>query len=198
MEYKIKNINEYSKNDINNFYNRLYSKKRNKVNKYKRQKNKISSIIGDMILSEILITYSLSYDNLDFAINENGKPYIKNENYYFSISHSFDYIITTVSKKNIGIDIEKIRETQINTINYFATESEKKYILSSNTNIEERIFKIYTLKEAYFKMKGANLNEIFSVEFKIENDNVYCSDDNVRVGFINDIKGYIISYCEEI
>jgi len=74
----------------------------------------------------------------------------------------------------------------------------KKYILSTNTNIEERIFRIYTLKEAYFKMLGTNLNHILEVEFKIENNKVLCSDKNVKVGFINNIDGYIIAYCEKI
>ena len=90
-----------------------------------------------------------------------------------------------------------MRKTSLKVINQFATSKEKKYILSSDENIEERIFKIYTLKEAYFKMLGTNLNHILEIEFIIKNDKVYCSDKNVKVGFINDVKGYIIAYCEK-
>ena len=46
-------------------------------------------------------------------------------------------------------------------------------------------------------MLGTNLNHIFEVEFIINNNKVYCNDKSVRVGFINDIKGYIIAYCEK-
>ena len=113
------------------------------------------------------------------------------------ICHSFNYVITIISDKEIGIDIEKIRKTPVNVINQFATKKEKEYILSSN-NINEKIFEIYTLKEAYFKMLGKNLNDILSVEFRISKDKVICSDKNVNAGFIKDIDGYIISYCEKI
>ena len=198
MEYIIKSIKDYNKNDINNFYNTIPKFKKNKIDKYKYYKTKASSIIGEIILKELLIKYGINYNDLKYYINKYGKPYIKNRNIYFNISHSFNYIITTCSTNEIGIDIEKIRKTPLNTINHFATENEKKYILSSKKNIEERIFKIYTLKEAYFKMLGSNLNNILNIEFLIKDENITCSDKSVKVGFINDIKGYIIAYCEKI
>ena len=47
-------------------------------------------------------------------------------------------------------------------------------------------------------MLGTNLNNILKVEFIIKNDKICCNDRNVNVGFINDIKGYIIAYCEKL
>lgn len=198
MEYVIKNINDINKNDINNFYNKIHKLKKDKIDKYKNYDTKVRSIVGEILLKNLLSKSNISYNSLDYYINENGKPYLKNYNIFFNISHSFDYVITTISDKEIGIDIEKIRKTPLNIINQFATEKEKEYILSSNNNIEERIFKIYTLKEAYFKMLGTNLNHILEVEFTIKNDKIYCNDEKVKVGFIDDIKGYIIAYCEKI
>lgn len=198
MEYVIKNINDFSKNDINNFYNKIPKLKKDKIDKYKNYDTKVRSIVGEILLKNLLLKSNISYNSLDYYINEYGKPYLKNINIFFNISHSFDYVITTISDKDIGIDIEKIRKTPLNIINQFATEKEKAYILSSNNNIEERIFKIYTLKEAYFKMLGTNLNHILKVEFTIKNNNIYCNDEKVKVGFIDDIKGYIIAYCEKI
>ncbi len=195
MEYIIKKIDDISENDINNFYNKLYKYKKYKVNKYK---NKKASIIGDILLNDLLIEHSISYNDLTFKINKYGKPYIEPNKIYFNISHSHEYVITIISNKEIGIDIEKIRKTPLKVINQFATENEKKYILSSNKDIYERIFKIYTLKEAYFKMKGTNLNGIFNVEFIINNDKVICSDKNVNIGFICFDNKYVISYCERL
>ena len=187
-----------NKNDINNFYDKIPKLKKDKINKLKNYDSKVRSIIGEMILKELLVKNNVSYNSLDYYINEYGKPYLKDNNIFFNISHSFDYVITAISNNDIGIDIEKVRETPIKTINQFATEKEKEYILSSNKNIEERIFKIFTLKEAYFKMLGTNLNNILKVEFIIKNNKIYCNDKNVKVGFINNTKGYIIAYCEKI
>ena len=198
MEYIIKNINDFNKDDINNFYDKIPKLKKDKINKLKNYNSKIRSIIGEMLLKELLVKNNVSYNSLDYYINEYGKPYLKDYNIFFNISHSFDYVITAISNNEIGIDIEKVRQTPIKTINQFATEKEKEYILSSKNNIEERIFKIFTLKEAYFKRLGTNLNNILEVEFIIKNDKIYCNDKKVKVGFINDIKGYIIAYCEKL
>jgi len=193
MNYVIKNVNEFDQDLINTFYPNVYYQKKMKT---KKRRNKKTSIIGEILLSNLLNEYNINYNDLIFKVNSFGKPYIVNVPIYFNISHSFDYVIVTTSDKEIGIDIEKIRKVNINTINYFATDNEKKYILSSKKNVEERLFKIYTLKEAYFKMKGTNLDKVFDVEFTICNSDITCNDKNVNLGFINTIDGYCISYCE--
>ena len=197
MEYIVKSINNFDLNDIKQFYNKIPKIKKEKIDKYKINDAKSRSIVGEILLEELLSKKGISYNSIDYFINDEGKPYIKNNNLFFNISHSENYVITVISEKEIGVDIEKIRKVPLNTIRQFATENEKKYILSSNSNIEERLFKIYTLKEAYFKMKGENLSRIFEVEFKIDNNIIYCSDNNIIANFINDIDGYIISYCEK-
>lgn len=197
MKYIVKNIKEFNKEDLNDFYLRIPKQKRMQIDKYKNYETKTRTLVAEILLNNLLASQNISYQNTKYFNNKYGKPYLKNSELFFNVSHSFDYIITTISNKEIGIDIEKVRKTSLKVINQFATSKEKKYILSSDENIEERIFKIYTLKEAYFKMLGTNLNHILEIEFIIKNDKVYCSDKNVKVGFINDVKGYIIAYCEK-
>ena len=173
MKYLIKNINDYN-NDTNNK----------------------QSIIGIMLLDELLKENNIKKEEILF--NENGKPFFKNNNIYFNISHSHEYVITVISENEIGIDIEKIRKININTINKFTTSSEKKYILSSKEEIEKRFFLLYTLKEAYIKLYGKRITDLLTVEFIIdENNNITCSDKDITCGTINEIEGYIISYCEK-
>lgn len=197
MKYIVKNIKEFNKEDLNDFYLRIPKQKRMQIDKYKNYETKTRTLVAEILLNNLLASQNISYQNTKYFNNKYGKPYLKNSELFFNVSHSFDYVITTISNKEIGIDIEKVRKTSLKVINQFATSKEKKYILSSDKNIEERIFKIYTLKEAYFKMLGTNLNHILEIEFIIKNDKVYCSDKNVKVGFINDVKGYIIAYCEK-
>ena len=197
MEYFIKNINDFNDIEINEFYGKIPEIKRKKIDKYKNSDTKVRSIIGELLLSELLSKRNINYSDIDYIYNENSKPYFIDNNLFFNISHSYDYVISVVSDNEIGIDIEKIRETPKNIINQIATQKEKEYILSNEDNIEERIFRIYTLKEAYFKMLGTNLNNILNVEFTINNDMVTCNDKSVNVGFINDIDGYVIAYCEK-
>ena len=196
MKYIIKSVNDYKENELYEFYKIIHKEKRKKIDKYKNIDDKKRSIIGEMILKELLSKEDVDYNETEFTYNEYGKPFMNN-NIYFNISHSDQYIIVAISNKEIGIDIERIKKTQINVIDQFASDKEKEYILKSPNNIEERLFQIYTLKESYLKMKGTNLNDISNVEFIINNDNITCSDNNVNIGLIKDISDYIISYCEK-
>lgn len=196
MKYIIKSVNDYKENELYEFYKIIHKEKRKKIDKYKNIDDKKRSIIGEMILKELLSKENMDYNETKFTHNEYGKPFMNN-NIYFNISHSDQYIIVAISNKEIGIDIERIKKTQINVIDQFASDKEKEYILKSPNNIEERLFQIYTLKESYLKMKGTNLNDISNVEFIINNDNITCSDNNVNIGLIKDISDYIISYCEK-
>lgn len=182
MKYIIKNINDYKNINIDSFNSKLIHKD-----------DKLRFFLGRLSLKEL--DESFSEDQITF--NEYGKPLYEDNHINFNISHSYDYVITCISKKEIGIDIEKIRAVPLNTIKQFATMSEQDYILSEKSDIYKRLFQIYTLKEAYFKMMGTNLNEILNVEFRISENTITCSDSSVRAYFIKDLSDYVISYVEK-
>ena len=197
MHLKYSRIDDYTKDEINNFIDKIYTLKRNKIKKITNQEKNKKFIIGEIILSKLLKKYyNLDYSKLKFNINKFGKPYIVDKNIFYNISHSNSYVVVVISDKEIGIDLEKIRPVDLKTINYFATEFEKKYILKDKNNIEKRLFEIYTLKEAYFKMKGENLNKIKEIEFTISNNSISCNDKLVSLKLNYIIPNYIIAICE--
>lgn len=194
--YKIKK-NNYNYVYLKYFYKFIYQEKKYKIKKYKKKMRKIQAITGEILLKNLLKKhYKIDYKDLTFYLNKYNKPYIKNKNIYFNISHSYNYVAVAISNKEIGIDIEKIRPTNINTINYFATDNEIKYILEDKTKITRRLFTIYTLKEAYFKMKGTNLDNIKDIEFNFKDNKIICSDSNIKIKLINN-KKYIMAIIEK-
>ncbi len=199
-KYLYSNVNDYSKKEISNFYNHIYQAKKERISKYLNKEKYKSSIIGEILLYKLLKKENIKYEKQQFTINEYEKPYINNKQLFFNISHSHDYVITIISNKEIGIDIEKIRKTNLNTIDIFATQKEKEYILSSENDIYKRLFQIYTLKEAYFKMLGKDLSRIKEVEFTIDNNNnnnITCSDKKINAYSSDRIDNYIFSICKK-
>ncbi len=189
MKYIVRNINEYTEVEINDFYSKLSQQDKSKIDKIINNTKKKQSIVGRMLLNELLNReYNINYFELELTINNNEKPYIKNKSIYFNISHSYNYVICVVNNKEIGVDIEKLRKINFQNIKYFATESEKRYIKNSY----KRAFQIYTLKESYFKMLGDNLNNILDIEFIVKNNKVI-NNNSFNSILINDIKNYIIS-----
>ena len=192
MKYLIKNINDVNDADINNFV--LNSNDKLKYNKILNKKRKKQFIIGRMLLSELLITeYNKKYIDIPIIFNKNGKPYLKNNNIYFNISHSNDYVICAISDKNIGVDIEKIKSVNKNSVKFYAKEKEVEYICNNDIDFNRRAICIYSLKEAYYKMNGFDIKNMFKEEYIITQNNIICSDKNVICYSLNIIPNYIIS-----
>lgn len=193
MQYLIDDIQDHN----NDFYKEYFIKYRENMKlSITNSLRKKQSILVRYLLEQLLKEKNSINNN--FVYNENGKPYLKDNSIYFNFSHSYNKSIVAISKKEIGVDIEKIRITNINTIKKFATEKEKKFILQDKNLLYERLFLIYTLKESYCKMLGEDLKKVFEVEF-VDNDckNIVCSDKNVKIYYFFS-NNYVYSICERI
>ena len=59
----------------------------------------------------------------EYRYNEHGKPI--SDNIYFNISHSKGVVVFTQNELPIGIDIELIRPTNEDLVNYISSKEEK-------------------------------------------------------------------------
>lgn len=156
-----------------------------------KQKLKIAS--DNLCRHAISEFCGISPEDIEFRIGENGKPYTKGLDVHFNISHSGDMAVCAVSDKEIGIDIEKIREINPRTAEKFACETEKEYINSHKNGF----FEIWTLKEAFFKCIGTGLGaDIKNVYFGIDNKKIICSEKGFDCHFHDVAEGYICAVCE--
>lgn len=190
MQYLIKNINDITAQKYNDFFNKLTQDEKEKINKKINNDDKKRSILG-LILLEKLLKEDIKDINIKYS--KNGKPYLENKNIHFNISHKKDYVITVISNKNIGVDIEYINKKKINksTSKFFSTEKEQK-----NINNEELYFTIFSLKESYLKMKDILFDKNM-IEFEIKNNEIINKRKDISIKIIKDIKNYIITICEE-
>lgn len=186
MYYLIENINDYHYNE-----NDLLLLKKEKKKEIKKRRNILDqkrSLLGELLLIKGLKEfYNINYNDIKIKYNSYGKPYIDNNPIYYNISHKGDYVICVFSNYQIGVDIEVIKDININLINYIASEEEKDYILENKDLINQRFFTIYTKKEAYFKMIGQDLKRI--KEINIQKQNII-----YNTIFMNN---YVISICQK-
>ena len=87
----------------------------------------------------------------DYFLNKFDKP-ISN-NIFFNISHSKGVVVLVTSKtREVGVDIEHIRETNVDLINFISSEEEKEFIRN-----EIDFYSIWTNKESLVKCLGTGL-----------------------------------------
>ena len=197
MKFIYDNINNYSDKEYENFLSIIKKEKQNKIFNILKQDDKKRSILGEILLIKLLSDLNINYKSIDIYKNKYGKPYIKNRELYFNISHSKDFVVCTISNNKIGIDIEQIREANDSIIKQFATNKEIEYINQNQKYYNKRCFEIFTLKESYFKCLGTNLNHIKKIEFELNDKTIKSSNNKFHFTLINNIDNYIIAICEE-
>ena len=111
--------------------------------------------------------YLLQYLFPDFPIRliqvaDTRKPYLEDEAFHFSISHSGDFAAVIVSRnRRVGIDIEKISEQTGRIRHKFVTEDETAVIRDfleatwyQRPTPNEQLTLMWSCKEAVFKWYG--------------------------------------------
>lgn len=126
-----------------------------KIKKQKRWQDAQLSLLGRILLFKgIREQYHLNIEEKEVYYNAFNKPFFKENPVHFSISHSGEIAICAISDDTqIGIDIEKISEININTFKPYMLDTEWKRIKKS-INKYEAFFEYWTQKEAIIKALG--------------------------------------------
>ena len=159
--------------------------KQQKVEKLQKIEDQKRAIISALLLNDILKYYGLSTS--DIIYNEYGKPYLKNNEICFNISHSGDYVVCAVSKNEIGVDIQEIRKVNDLIVQKKYTEEEQKYVTDNVT-----FTKVWTLKESYVKAIGKGLYQ------KVEEVETINSNQLSKIGDFQFQSMIIDNYCLSI
>ena len=150
-------INNYDK-----YLKYLDKKELSKINSYKSKYDQVRSLLG-----LLLIKAFTKKNNCNYIIKKNkyGKPYLLDNNFYFNISHSNEYVALGISNNDIGIDIEYDNKDDIN-------------------------YKEWTIKESFFKLIGKGLsmnNENYNIDYSnniISYNNDYYKFNNYKLNEI--------------
>lgn len=89
--------------------------------------------------------------DIEIIYNDYGKPYLKNKDLYFNISHSNKLTVLVISNKEVGVDVEKITMKE-RIIPRICTSSEQKLIKTP-----EDFTKMWVKKESYVKYLGIGI-----------------------------------------
>lgn len=109
----------------------------------------------------------LPHQSLTYRYGKKGKPYFRDLPYYFSLSHSGDYVFCALSTEEIGADIQQHRrqlkgDNRRRLAERFFSEEEKRALEVSGER-EELFYRLWTRKEAFGKLTGEGVAGILDV-----------------------------------
>lgn len=136
------------------------------------EKRKIEHTLGRFLLKTSAKFLGLDSPKIEIVDN---KPFFKNSNLEFSISHSIDFVMVAFYKSRIGIDIEAIIDRDFSKL-------AKRYSLKDES--AETFYSFWTEYESSIKLQGEKKS---CVSFPIFDNNYYfsaCSSESIDLGKI--------------
>lgn len=150
-------------------YSTVSLNRKEKTDRFLFKKDKILSLGAELLLSRCLeeqgiVSYQVEY-------GDNGKPYLKNCIYsdsakrrngelYISLSHSEERVMCAVSDMDVGCDVEKVTDIELEAARLFFTSEEYEKIAAQETKEKQNdlFFRFWTLKESMMKATGKGLS----------------------------------------
>jgi phosphopantetheinyl transferase len=150
------NINETTKLGIwrieepEDFFLQKVPIQKNVTHPYKR----LQHLAGRYLLMVLFDDFPLE----EIIIADTKKPFLENEKFHFSISHSGNFVAAIASKENrVGVDVELVTSKIRNIADKFLSEPESKYIQHWNElpQLQLELTTVYwSAKEAVYKWYG--------------------------------------------
>lgn len=127
------------------------------IAKRKQKHKQLLSLTGYWMLQQVLEKdFGTTLESLVFL--DSGKPILKGENIYFSISHSKNLVGLAISTLgHIGLDIEPFRKFEkVESAFSFFSKAEQDFILAT-PQPERSLIELWSKKEALIKALGSQM-----------------------------------------
>ena len=155
--YLVKNIDTFDKSFVEKCITFFPKWQKDKMLRYKHLKGQIQCGLGYVLLIHALREEGIFKEMPEFSYNEHDKPFLKNyPGWYFNISHSKTAVCCVLSRKEMGIDIEEVGEYKESLAAYICNDKELESLHDSENKADD-FYKLWTRKEAVFKMIGSGI-----------------------------------------
>lgn len=170
--------------------------RKEKISKLKLRKDKNLSLGAGLLLEQAFKRAGI--EKGEIIIGKNGKPYIKNSDFYFNLSHSGNYAVCAAAPYPIGCDIELREDVNLSIAERFFKSEEYEDIISDK-NSTEKFYRYWTLKESFMKATGLGMSlPLDSFSVVLENPPEIKSETVKEKYFFKeffDISGYACALC---
>ena len=172
MEWYKFDIRDLTDNEYNKWYSLTSKEAKQRIDKFKNENDKKRTVTGEM-LARLAISKkcNVKVEDIVFLKKEHGKPFAKDLDIEFNVSHSEDLVVCAINNTAVGIDIEKIRPINLLVAKRFCTQKELEYLFgytpcledfkfTEDKNLLTRFYELWTAKEAFGKFLGSGLANI--------------------------------------
>ena len=175
LEWNYTYISSITNDEFTRYYLLMNNEKQKKVAAYKNIDDKKRTISGEIFARKMISSFCNVFpEDVFFELGLHGKPYVKNLDVEFNISHSDEMVVCAISDNSVGIDIERVKPIGVNILRRVCTDVDLEYIFGDTVTINNipdnfndkqlcRFYEVWTAKEAYFKYIGTGIKNLKSI-----------------------------------
>lgn len=175
LEWNYTYISSITNDEFTRYYLLMNNEKQKKVAAYKNIDDKKRTISGEILARKMISSFCNVFpEDVFFELGLHGKPYVKNLDVEFNISHSDEMVVCAISDNSVGIDIEMVKPIGVNILRRVCTDVDLEYIFGDTVTINNipdnfndkqlcRFYEVWTAKEAYFKYIGTGIKNLKSI-----------------------------------
>lgn len=185
----------------NHLINCVSNEKRARIEKFHFIDDAKRTLYGDILVRYLACKLlNISNEKLMFSALKLGKPFlIGYPDFHYNIAHSGEWVVCAVSNREVGVDIEQVKQIDFGIAKRFFTEYEYNELMTKPQSEQvEYFYTIWTLKESYIKCIGKGLSEpLNSFGFRVNGDKAGLSDDRKDQYYFNwqNIEEYKLAVC---
>ncbi|WP_315376111.1 4'-phosphopantetheinyl transferase family protein [Oribacterium sinus] len=135
---------------------------------FRRKEDAVRHYFSHILLKKHLSQkLSIKEEDVRYTKGKYHKPYLKEGDLQFNLSHSASYIAIGLSKRPVGVDVEEIlnKEKLFFSTGLWSKEEEEAILASKDQ--EGEFTRFWTLKESYLKALGTGFfQEDFPIFFR--------------------------------
>lgn len=193
--------------------NRLYEhifhlingQRREKVTALKHEKERLRSIWAGLLLRYAFLAEGYGeelWQRVEIVEGSYGKPYLSGyENFFYSLSHSGEWVICAVDDVETGADIQEIGMLKMAVAKRFYAKEEYDRLLGHEDDSEKQtddLYKMWAAKESCVKLTGRGIGAGIS---RYVTDSAYTHIKDIEenslffIRLYEEIPNYIICVC---
>lgn len=141
---------------LDGYLKRITLERREKILRMKSIQAQALSIGAEMLLKKAVFKSFGINKALDIKMGCQGKPsFINDPEIHFNLSHSGNYVVCALAGDDVGVDLQKMKEPNLELARRYFAEEEVKWLFELPVEKQKRgFFDLWAIKESYMKYTG--------------------------------------------
>ena len=157
--YIQKDIEAVGEDELSLMLPALPKERREKALRFRFREGKILSALSWLLLCHLLEREDIHHGPFEVVNGKNEKPLVKDDIFFFNISHTKGAVLAAAGFSPVGADIQRVEKKYGPVAKRVLTPSELSLVNCSNEPGKE-FTRLWTLKESYIKYTGEGISAL--------------------------------------